>query len=120
MIEQKLKFLARHFRRANFFVLFQKFFSETGCVLTLQFQISEGINFFEKFGIDINDLRKLKRNFCKVCLDWSERRFHLGGEAGAALFIHLESKGWIQRVAGFREVVVTASGRVAIVRHFTG
>jgi hypothetical protein len=44
---EKLKFLARHFRRANFFVLFQKFFSETGCVLTLQFQISEGINFFE-------------------------------------------------------------------------
>ena len=39
---EKLKFLARHFRRANFFVLFQKFFSETGCVLTLQFQISEG------------------------------------------------------------------------------
>ena len=38
---------ARHFRRANFFVLFQKFFSETGCVSTSQFQISEGINFFE-------------------------------------------------------------------------
>ena len=73
---------------------------------------------FLRAGISLSD--KPRRKACCACLDWSERRFHLGGEAGAALFIHLESKGWIQRVAGFREVVVTASGRVAIVRHFTG
>jgi DNA-binding transcriptional ArsR family regulator len=54
-----------------------------------------------------------------TCLDWSERRFHLGGEAGAALLIHLESKGWIQRVAGYREVVVTASGKSAVRRLFS-
>ncbi len=51
--------------------------------------------------------------------DWSERRFHLGGEAGAALLIHMESKGWIQRVAGYREVVVTASGKSAVRKHFS-
>ena len=51
-------------------------------------------------------------------MDWSERRFHLGGEAGAALLVHLEAKGWIQRVEGFREVTVTASGQRAINRYF--
>ncbi|MBZ0057753.1 MULTISPECIES: helix-turn-helix transcriptional regulator [unclassified Leclercia] len=59
-----------------------------------------------------------RRKACSACLDWSERRFHLGGEAGAALLIHLETKGWIRRVEGFREVTVTASGRRAIDKHF--
>ncbi|MEB6379731.1 winged helix-turn-helix domain-containing protein [Leclercia adecarboxylata] len=60
-----------------------------------------------------------RRKACSACLDWSERRFHLGGEAGAALLIHLETKGWIQRVEGFREVTVTASGQRAINRYFS-
>ena len=38
---EKQYFLARQKWRAYFFVLFQKFSSETGCVLTLKFQISE-------------------------------------------------------------------------------
>ncbi|TXU04693.1 ArsR family transcriptional regulator [Enterobacter hormaechei] len=60
-----------------------------------------------------------RRKACCACLDWSERRFHLGGEAGAALLDHLESKGWIQRVAGYREVVVTTSGKAAVKRLFS-
>ncbi|WP_254989300.1 ArsR/SmtB family transcription factor [Enterobacter roggenkampii] len=60
-----------------------------------------------------------RRKACCACLDWSERRFHLGGEAGALLLDHLESKGWIQRVAGYREVVVTASGKAAVKRFFS-
>ena len=60
-----------------------------------------------------------RRKACCACLDWSERRFHLGGEAGALLLDHLESKGWIQRVAGYREVVVTASGKAAVKRLFS-
>ncbi|MDU1922624.1 MAG: transcriptional regulator, partial [Enterobacter sp.] len=60
-----------------------------------------------------------RRKACCACLDWSERRFRLGGEAGALLLDHLESKGWIQRVAGYREVVVTASGKAAVKRLFS-
>lgn len=60
-----------------------------------------------------------RRKACCACLDWSERRFHLGGEVGAALLIHLENKGWIKRVEGYREVVVTASGKEAIARYFS-
>ena len=72
---------------------------------------------FLKLGIPLST--HPRRKACCACLDWSERRFHLGGEAGAALLMHLESKGWIQRVAGYREVVLTASGKGAITRHFS-
>ncbi|MDW3560975.1 transcriptional regulator [Enterobacter cloacae] len=72
---------------------------------------------FLKLGIPLST--HPRRKACCACLDWSERRFHLGGEAGAALLMHLESKGWIQRVAGYREVVVTASGRAAVKRLFS-
>ena len=60
-----------------------------------------------------------RRMACCACLDWRERRFHLGGEAGTALLTYLESKGWIQRVMGYREVVVTASGKSAVRKHFS-
>ncbi|NTZ47327.1 MULTISPECIES: ArsR/SmtB family transcription factor [Lelliottia] len=72
---------------------------------------------FLKLGIPVNT--HSRRKACCACLDWSERRFHLGGEAGAALLIFLETKGWIQRVAGYREVVVTPSGKAAIGQHFS-
>ena len=85
---------------------------EDGSALTLY-----GREQFLQLGISLS--AHSRRKACCACLDWSERRFHLGGEAGAALLIHLESKGWIQRVAGYREVVVTASGKSAITRHFS-
>ena len=42
----------------------------------------------------------VKRVFCCGCLDWSERRFHLGGYLGAALFTHCEQQGWLTRTPG--------------------
>lgn len=71
---------------------------------------------FLKLGIPVNT--HSRRKACCACLDWSERRFHLGGEAGAALLIFLETKGWIQRVAGYREVTMTPAGKTAIRQHF--
>lgn len=53
-----------------------------------------------------------------ACLDWSERRFHLGGDAGAVLFIAFEHKRWINRIAGFREVSITPNGKMAFNRLF--
>jgi len=67
---------------------------------------------FLQRGIALNT--SSRRRICCACLDWSERRFHLGGEAGAALLTHLESKAWIQRTAGFREVRVTESGKAGL------
>ncbi|KAB7895628.1 metalloregulator ArsR/SmtB family transcription factor [Rouxiella sp. S1S-2] len=38
-----------------------------------------------------------RRKFCCPCLDWSERRYHLGGQLGAALLTLFENKGWVTR-----------------------
>ncbi len=40
--------------------------------------------FLEEFGINLAAARNSKRVFCRPCLDWSERRFHLAGAVGAA------------------------------------
>lgn len=59
-----------------------------------------------------------RRKACCACLDWSERRFHLGGQAGAALFTFCEQNGWLTRMPGFREVTFTPSGKLAFKRLF--
>lgn len=71
---------------------------------------------FRELGIMLNP--KTRRKMCCACLDWSERRFHLGGEAGAAFFTHCEQKGWLTRIPGFREVTITSSGKLAFKKLF--
>ena len=68
-----------------------------------------GLAFFTRMGLPLESKSTRKRS-C-ACLDWSERRFHLGGHAGAVLLIYFETKGWIRRTPGFREVTLTAKGR---------
>jgi DNA-binding transcriptional ArsR family regulator/ribosomal protein S19E (S16A) len=68
----------------------------------------EGMTFFARIGMPLSG--KTTRKRCCACLDWSERRFHLGGHAGALLLLHFEQKGWIQRTPGFREVTFSSEG----------
>ncbi|OQP33369.1 ArsR family transcriptional regulator [Pantoea latae] len=59
-----------------------------------------------------------RRKACCPCLDWSERRFHLAGDAGHALLSLFLQRGWLIRTPGYREVRVTHSGKTALCRHF--
>lgn len=59
-----------------------------------------------------------RRKICCGCLDWSERRFHLGGALGAGLLHRFEEQGWLTRTPGYREVSITASGKLALKKHF--
>ncbi len=68
----------------------QQWITENGSMITLS-----GIQYFHEMGIDVPS--KHSRKICCACLDWSERRFHLGGYVGAALFSLYESKGWLTR-----------------------
>jgi hypothetical protein len=52
-----------------------------------------------------------RRPLCRACLDWSERRMHLGGALGAALFGRMQALGWVRRANGSRVVMVTPSGQ---------
>ncbi|SBS39820.1 Helix-turn-helix domain protein [Marinomonas spartinae] len=93
------------------FMLINKWIDIEGQSLTVQ-----GKQQFEKLGIALDE--KTTRKKCSACLDWSERKFHLGGYAGAALFTHFERKAWINRVNGFREVLVTDQGEKAFKKLF--
>ncbi|QPH54594.1 ArsR/SmtB family transcription factor [Pontivivens ytuae] len=65
---------------------------------------AEGTAAFEDLGIDMDELGKARRPLCRACLDWSERRTHLAGGLGAALFTAFEDRGWLKRVPGARVV----------------
>jgi hypothetical protein len=43
-----------------------------------------GTKAFEALGIDIEATRTLRRRFACACLDWSERRPHVGGALGSS------------------------------------
>ncbi|MCG8355456.1 MAG: winged helix-turn-helix domain-containing protein, partial [Kiloniellales bacterium] len=62
------------------------------------FVVSEaGETFFLELGIDMAALRKQRRLFARQCIDWSERRPHLGGALGAALAARFLKRRWISR-----------------------
>lgn len=74
---------------------------------------SQGHAFFCDLGLDMETLGKGRRPVCRACLDWSERRSHLGGALGAALLKDFVAKGWVRRDKG-RVVTFTPEGK----RHF--
>jgi DNA-binding transcriptional ArsR family regulator len=59
-----------------------------------------GRRFFNDFGLDIAALDANRRPLCRACLDWSERRYHLGGALGAALLEAFINRGWALSKAG--------------------
>lgn len=73
---------------------------------------------FESLGVSVDELRGLRRRFAYACVDWSERKPHLGGAVGAALLTVAERRRWIARNRGSRALSVTALGRRELVRTF--
>jgi DNA-binding transcriptional ArsR family regulator len=61
---------------------------------------SEGREAFRRIGVDPDALRRRRRPLCRACLDWSERKNHLGGALGAALLDLIIAKGWAKRGEG--------------------
>ncbi|MER7001866.1 winged helix-turn-helix domain-containing protein [Dactylosporangium sp. NPDC000555] len=62
-------------------------------------------------GIDPAGLRRQRRPLARGCLDWTERRPHLAGVAGARLCERFMAQGWVVRVGTGRAVKVTPAGR---------
>lgn len=54
----------------------------------------------------------------KACLDWTERRLHVSGPFGTALFALSLKRGWLERRVGSRALTVTEAGRTAFVEQF--
>ncbi len=72
---------------------------------------ARGAKGLEALGIDLDGARALRRRFAPACLDWSERRPHLGGALGAALLAMALKKEWVARELDDRALNVTAAGR---------
>jgi DNA-binding transcriptional ArsR family regulator len=78
-----------------------------------------GVKFFHKLGIAPGSLNVTgRRMLCCPCLDWSERRPHLGGVLGAALCAHSLGEGWVKRVRGSRALLITPRGERAFREQF--
>ena len=71
----------------------------------------DGAKTFALLGIDLDATRALRRRFACPCLDWSERRPHLGGALGAALLKVALKKRWATQELNSRVLNITLSGR---------
>jgi DNA-binding transcriptional ArsR family regulator len=69
-----------------------------------------------ELGVDLAEIRGRRRPPVRVCVDWSERRRHLGGGLGAAVAGRFFSLGWLRRREASRSVEVTAEGREQLAR----
>ncbi|MFS8477655.1 MAG: winged helix-turn-helix domain-containing protein [Micromonosporaceae bacterium] len=54
------------------------------------------------------------RPLVRACLDWTERRDHLGGLLGAVLCRQFVERGWLNQVRNSRAVTVTPAGGRAL------
>ncbi len=70
-----------------------------------------GAKHLEALGIDVAEARTLRRRFAYGCLDWSERRPHIGGAIGAALLKLLLRKNWVSQHFDSRALSLTSAGR---------
>jgi DNA-binding transcriptional ArsR family regulator len=61
--------------------------------------------------IDFEALEHGRRPLLRACLDWTERREHVGGSLGAALAMSLLERDWIRRRRGTRALLVTRAGQ---------
>lgn len=77
-----------------------------------------GVRRFAALGIAVGAARAARRGFALECLDWSERRVHLGGALGAALCSRVFALGWIKRAESGRVVIVTEEGRRGLLESF--
>ncbi|MFJ5849974.1 ArsR/SmtB family transcription factor [Streptomyces sp. NPDC092903] len=80
---------------------------DTGFALT-----DAGLDWFGALGIGLET--RSRRPLVRGCLDWTERRPHLAGAAGAALCRHVLESGWCVRIGSGRAVRATPDGERAL------
>ncbi|WP_213294060.1 ArsR/SmtB family transcription factor [Paraburkholderia sacchari] len=71
----------------------------------------QGVARLSNWGVDLEALHARRRRFACTCLDWSERRPHLGGALGAALLERFTSNGWVERASRPRVLRITPLGQ---------
>ena len=65
---------------------------------------------FDALGVDVAGAFASRRRFAFACLDWSERRPHLGGALGAAVLHLLRRRRWVDQDLDSRVLRLTGAG----------
>ena len=73
---------------------------------------------FAGLGIDTEVMAAARRPMTRQCLDWTQRRHHLGGALGAALLEQMLTKKWLRRGTDSRVISLTSTGGQAFYDHF--
>jgi DNA-binding transcriptional ArsR family regulator len=73
-----------------------------------------GAHFLSVFGVELTSKSPSRRIFCRPCLDWSERRYHVAGLVGAELWRRCLELGWFRRDRDTRAVRVTPAGQIGL------
>jgi DNA-binding transcriptional ArsR family regulator len=79
---------------------------------------SAGTKAFAVLGVDVNAIREQRRRFAYACVDWTERRPHVGGAVGAALLGVALKRKWVVQELDSRALTVTRSGRREMLSRF--
>jgi DNA-binding transcriptional ArsR family regulator len=69
-------------------------------------------------GIDMTALRAVRRRLACACLDWSERRPHIGGAVGAALLNAAVQRKWVVKELDSRALRFTKRGKAEFFSRF--
>jgi DNA-binding transcriptional ArsR family regulator len=77
-----------------------------------------GTRAFENLRIDVQATRALRRRFAYACVDWSERRPHIGGAVGAALLDAAIKRKWVIQELDSRALAITKVGRREMRKRF--
>lgn len=75
-----------------------------------------GLTFLKDLGTEFPT--QTRRPFCRHCLDWTERRFHLSGVVGAAITARCFDLGWVRHERHPRALQITPKGREGFRRNF--
>jgi hypothetical protein len=78
----------------------------------------KGTRALEAIGVDVEGSQVLRRRFAFACLDWSERRPHIGGALGAALLKLALKRRWVTQDLDSRALDATGAGRREMMKHF--
>ncbi len=79
---------------------------------------AKGLAKLMEIGIEVGGLEDRRRRVAYGCLDWSERRSHLGGTLGAAIMSLAFRRKWLVRELDGRGLTQTALGRQEFRRCF--
>jgi DNA-binding transcriptional ArsR family regulator/ribosomal protein S19E (S16A) len=77
-----------------------------------------GRQFLKSFGVDLTVESRSRRIYCRPCLDWSERRYHIAGHIGREILRRCLDLGWVSQSRDTRALTITAPGRAGLHKTF--